>query len=77
MDTDNIKDEAHTMIWSRLHTAEIDLERAKNWNGRGHLDTEESFEETKEAHIEMARRRVNIYHYLLTQVEKDMAKDDE
>jgi len=25
----------------------------------------------------MARRRVNIYHYLLTQVEKDMAEDDE
>ena len=76
MDTDNIKDEAHTMIWSRLHTAELDLERAKRWDGRGHLDTDESFEETKEAHIEMARRRVNIYHYLLTQVEKDMAKDD-
>ena len=46
MDTDNIKDEAHTMIWSRLHTAELDLERAKKWDGRGHLDTDESFEET-------------------------------
>ena len=77
MKHDILKDEAHTMIWSRLHTAELDLERAKRWDGRGHLDTDESFEETKEAHIEMARRRVNIYHYLLTQVEKDMAKDDE
>jgi hypothetical protein len=71
MDTDNIKDEAHTMIWSRLSTAELDLQRAKDWDGRGHLDTDESFEETKEAHIEMARRRVNIYHYLLTLIEQD------
>lgn len=71
MDTDNIKEEAHTMIWSRLSTAELDLLKAKDWDGRGHLDTGESFEETKEAHIKMARRRVNIYHYLLTLIENN------
>ena len=71
MDTDNIKDEAHTMIWARLSTAELDLQKAKDWDGRGHLDTGESLEETKEAHIKMARRRVNIYHYLLTLIENN------
>jgi hypothetical protein len=71
MGTDNIKEEAHTMIWSRLSTAELDLIKAKDWDGRGHLDTGESFEETKEAHIGMARRRVNIYHYLLTLIENN------
>ena len=71
MKHDILKDEAHAMIWSRLSTAELDLQRAKDWDGRGHLDTDESFEETKEAHIEMARRRVNIYHYLLTLIEQD------
>ena len=71
MDTDNIKDKAHTMIWARLHTAELDLQKAKDWDGRGYLDTDVSFEETKEAHIGMVRRRVNIYHYLLTLIEND------
>ena len=72
MDTDNIKDEAHTMIWSRLSYRRIRFSSGqKDWDGRGHLDTDESFEETKEAHIRMARRRVNIYHYLLTLIEQD------
>ena len=55
-----------TIVYCRARFA-----KSKRWDGRGHLDTDESFEETKEAHIEMARRRVNIHHYLLTLIEKD------
>ena len=65
MKTDNIKSEASSMIWARLQTAEIDLRKAQNWNGEGYIGDPEDVESTKQNHINYAKRRYDIYKFIL------------
>ena len=41
------------------------MRKAQNWNGEGYIGDPEDVESTKQNHINYAKRRYNIYKFIL------------